>query len=250
MVTADTFSLSTAKAHARFRLSDDPLAVRVGFSFAGAVLFLILAHMLFGYLRLQFGEEGFVANVYGLFNLGDDRSLSESFNHGMLFFASAMFLLASYESRSRLALFLVALFAFAWLDDSAQYHERMGATLVQNLNLPPALGLRAQDFGELLAWGLAAALLSLLAIWAYRGRRSGDGLLLRLISLPVAALLVCAVIFDMVHIVIQGDWAGRLLTVLEDGGEMLAVGAIATVALAVARNPRRIWSQARTHLAP
>ncbi|GHG11422.1 hypothetical protein ACFSYD_25275 [Paracoccus aerius] len=173
--------------------------------------------------------------------LSGDQSLSESFNHGMLFLAAVLFTLASYETRSRLALFLAALFAFAWLDDSSQYHERMGAILVKNINLPSAFGLRAQDFGELLAWALATTLLFLLGNWAYSGRRNGDGLVLRLISLPIAALLLCAVVFDMIHIMVQGRLANRLLNILEDGGEMLAVAAIATVALAVARNPERIW---------
>lgn len=252
MAAADiSSSLPDAEVYPRFHVSGDTIAMRVGFTFAGVVVALILAHVIFQHLHLVSGRnDGFASKIYGLVILSGDQSLSEGFNHGMLFFASALFLLASYESRSRLALFLMILFAFAWLDDSAQYHERMGAILVQNLNVPSAFGLRAQDLGELLAWGLAAALLSLLAFWAYRGRRSGDGLLLRLISLPVAALLVCAVAFDMVHIIVQSDRANRLLTVLEDGGEMLAVAAIATVALAVARNPRRIWSQARTHLAP
>lgn len=243
MVAANTSSsLSDIEHHSRFRVSDDFLAVRIGFTLAGVVVVLILAHAIFEHLHLASGRnDGFASKMYGLVILSGDQSLSESFNHGMLFFAAVLFVLANYETRSRLALFLAALFAFAWLDDSSQYHERMAAMLVGNLNLPSAFGLRAQDFGELLAWALATALLSLLGIWAYRGRRNGDGLVLRLISLPVAALLVCAVVFDMIHIMVQGNLAKRLLNILENGGEMLAVAAIATVALAVARNPGRIW---------
>lgn len=242
MVTADTSFPARTQSSVRFRLSDDPLAIRVGLTFAAAILVLILAHVISQHFHLASGRnDGFASKIYGLVILSGDQSLSEGLNHGMLFFSASLFLLTFYESRSRLAIFLAALLAFAWLDDSAQYHERMGAILVQNLNLPAVLGLRALDLGELLAWALAAGFLSLLAIWAYRGRRKGDGLLLRLISLPVAALLVCAVLFDMVHIVVQGDWANRVFTVLEDGGEMLAVAAIATVALAVGRNPGRIW---------
>lgn len=234
-------SLSGMKVPSRFHVSDDTLAMRVGFTLAGIVVILIFAHIFFEYLHVRLETGGFASSMYNLFNLGRDSSLPETFNHGMLFFSALLFLLVSYETRSRMALFLVALFAFAWFDDSAQYHERMGKALAQNLNFSPAFGLRAQDFGELLAWGLAAILLSLIAIWAYRGRRNGDGMLLRLISLPVAALLVCAVVFDMVHIMVQTEWADRLITVLEDGGEMLAVAAIATVALAVARNPGSVW---------
>lgn len=245
MVAANTsFSLSDIEPHSRFRVSDDPLAVRVGFTLAAVVGVLILAHAIFEHLHLASGQnDGFSSKIYGLVILSGDQSLSESFNHGMLFFAAVLFVLANYETQSRLALFLAALFAFAWLDDSSQYHERMGAILVENLNLPSAFDLRAQDFGELLAWALATALLSLLGFWAYRGRHKGDRLVLRLISLPVAALLVSAVFFDMIHIMVQGDFANRLLTILEDGGEMLAVAAIATVALAIARNPGRIWRQ-------
>lgn len=240
MVAANTsFSLSDRK---RFRVSDDLPALRVGFTLVGVIVVLILAHAIFESLHLASGRsDGFSSKIYHLVNLSSDRSLSEKFNHGMLFLAAILFVLANYATHSRLALFLAALFAFAWFDDSSQYHERMGALLVGNLNLPSAFGLRAQDFGELLAWALATALLSLLGVWAYRGRRDGDGMVLRLILLPVIALLMCAVVFDMIHIVVQGNLANRLLNILEDGGEMLAVAAIVTVALAVARNPRRIW---------
>lgn len=217
--------------------------MRVGITLASVVVILIFAHVFFGYLYVKSGTNGFAFSAYLLFNLGYDRSLPEFFNHGMLFFSAVIFLLVNYETKSRLALFLVAFFLFAWLDDSAQYHERMGATFAEHLNLPSGFGLRAVDFGELLAWALAAALLSFLAIWAYRGRRNGDGLLLRLISLPVGALLIFAVVFDIIHMMFQTELADRILTILEDGGEMLAVAAIATVALAVARNPERIWYQ-------
>jgi hypothetical protein len=248
MITENTsFSLSDAEPHSRFRVSDDLLAMRVGFTLAGVVIMLIVSHVIFEHLHLASGRnDGFASKLYGLVILSGDQSLSESFNHGMLFFAAILFVLANYETQSRLALFLAALFAFAWLDDSSQYHERMGAIFVENLNLPSAFGLRALDFGELLAWALATALLSLLGVWAYRGRRNGDRLVLRLISLPLAALFVSAVFFDMIHIMVQGNLANRLLTILEDGGEMLAVAAIATIALAVARNPRRIWRHDQT----
>lgn len=235
------FSLSGRKEASRFRLSDDTLAMRVGLTLAGIVGILIFLHVFFEHYSMKIGTGGFASSMHNLFDIGKDNSLPETFNHGMLFFSAVLFLLVSYETKSRVALFLVAVFAFAWFDDSAQYHERMGTVFAQNLNLPSAFGLRAQDFGELLAWGLAAILLSFLAIWAYVGRLDGDGVLLRLVSLPLATLLLCAVAFDMVHIMVQAEWADRLLTVLEDGGEMLAVAAIATVALAVARNPGSIW---------
>jgi len=67
---------------------------------------------------------------------------------------------------------------------------------------------------------------------------------LRLMAFPLLALIVCAVAFDAIHVAVQSPAAERLFLVLEDGGEMLASVAIATVSVAVLRNVRRIYGPA------
>ena len=129
-----------------------------------------------------------------------------------------------------------------WLDDSSGYHEGMGNIISRNLQLPSSWGLRAQDLGELIAWGMAAAILLPLAFWAYKGRRSGDGVVIRMVAKPIAALVICAIVLDMVHFAVRSvSWARQVFGVLEDGGEMLAVAFIAAVALAVFRNSHKIY---------
>ena len=210
---------------------------------AAAATTLIMIHITTYSMIFLYGysENGLAGVIYSFVNLGGDNSISENLNHGMLFICFSSFLYVFHKTRSRLSLFLFAFFSFAWFDDSCQYHERLGIILAHAFELPVVFGLREKDLGELLAWMLAAGVLASLGIWAYRGRRNGDGAILKFIAYPIALLIFCAVIFDLAHIMMPGALADVIFTALEDGSEMMSIAAAATVSIAVLGNYEKIF---------
>jgi hypothetical protein len=160
----------------------------------------------------------------------------------MIFMASTLFLVSFYEVKARSLLAVSAFLAFVWIDDSMQYHERMGALIAVELNLTPVYGLRPVDLGELIAWALVGVALTPVVVWAYLGRRPGDQTLLRLVSVPFIALILCGVVIDMIHVVVPKGSAGLMLTVLEDGGEMLAIATLVVVSFGMSRNSKIIYA--------
>lgn len=169
--------------------------------------------------------------IHFAIHIGSDDSLSETLGHGLAFFAAASFLICFLDCRSRTALFLAVLCGFIWLDDAAQYHERVGSALSDAMALDAAFGLRAQDFGELLAWAVAAGLLLALLIWALRKRLGGDMGLLLAAGLCFGFLALFGIVFDMLHVLFQS----RIFTVIEDGGELFALAAFCALGLGMTR---------------
>lgn len=123
------------------------------------------------------------------------------------------------------------LFLCALADDYLRLHETRGAWLADRLAAHlwfPSdgfLGLRANDLGELLVWGLLAAVPVLAAVVLHR-RSDGWN---RRASLGMAALIAVYVFFgavlDQVHVLVLDSWVGDVVGTLEDGGELVALSA-------------------------
>lgn len=120
-------------------------------------------------------------------------------------------------------------FLYFLADDALQFHERSGRFLGEHLIFEPPFGLLAKDVGELLAFALFGIPLLALLIWTYyRGspifkRISKDLLLL------VVIFAFFVVIFDLAHAILEpelGRTVNRIMTLIEDGGEMLVVSII------------------------
>ncbi len=150
---------------------------------------------------------------------GRDGSLPEMFNYAQAGLTAAFLFLVWRGTGALACLAWAAVFVFVLLDDSLQYHEQMGEWLARVLALTDRDGLRAVDFGELLAWVLAGAvLLPLVAAAALRTAGEERGFAI-LIGVVFSALVFFGLAVDMLH-QITGL---RMLTLLEDGGEMLSI---------------------------
>jgi hypothetical protein len=167
--------------------------------------------------------------------LGRDGSISELVSYGLAFFAAVLCLLTYVETRVRLHLFLSLLMAFIWFDDSSRYHERVGESLANSLDLPAFAGLRPQDTGELIAWAMAGLVLLAVLIFSLLRRKRGDMGVLVLVSGCFGLLVAFGMFTDFVHIVVPPHFDLHM-TVMEDGGEMIAVTLLAWVALGLSRN--------------
>lgn len=140
-----------------------------------------------------------------------------------------------------------SLYACALADDSLRLHERKGAWLADRIDehfwFPDGLlGLRADDLGEILVWGLLAAVPLGAAVLLHR--RSDPWT--RRASLAIASLLALYIFFggvvDQFHVLVMNTPIGDAVGTLEDGGEMIALSltaAFATGLLAGALRRRR-----------
>lgn len=226
------------------RLRDDKAALKVGLTLSFLVVVLALFHIVTHEIIISYNYENILLiKIHEFINLESDESFSENLNHGMLFFCAAIFIYIFFKTYARIMLFFSIFFIFAWLDDSAQYHERVGSVVSKALQIPSLFGLRGQDFGELTAWASIAVMLFAVALWAYNGKQPGDLNVVVILSRPIAALIFCGVVFDMIHIIIENPWADLILTVLEDGGEMLSIAAAVAASLSVLNGVDRIYEE-------
>ena len=140
-----------------------------------------------------------------------------------------------------------SLYACALADDTLRLHENKGAWLADRIGehfwFPDGLlGLRANDLGEILVWGLLAAVP--LAAVVLLHRRSDPST--RRESLAIAALVAlyvfCGGVIDQVHVLVRNTPVGDAVGTLEDGGEMIALSLTLTYSvglLAAALRRRR-----------
>jgi hypothetical protein len=163
----------------------------------------------------------------GRFRVANDRSYGELWQYGKELALGAAFFMLYRRRRLRIYAVWSALFFVFLADDALKLHETGGSLLVHALGLRPLWGLRAQDFGELAA--LAPVYLGLLAalVWCFRGADRRARSLSLATAVLIGVLAVFGVLGDMLH-----SWmnSGReFFAILEDGGEMLAMSALAAL---------------------
>jgi hypothetical protein len=149
--------------------------------------------------------------------------------------AALTLLLGSLTLRRRSLVFFAwaALFLYLLVDDSQMIHERLGLWLATTLGLRPAIGLRPEDFGELLVTaGAAAPLFGLLAFAYVRTADAEARGFTRQMLVLVVALAAFGIGADMLDVMtVPWRTVSRTLELVEDGGEMLVASAMTVYAL-------------------
>ena len=165
--------------------------------------------------------------------LTTDGGVPERFGYAKLGAGAMLLVLVAAVRRRWLFAAWAAVLALALVDDSMQVHETAGGRLAERWALPEGvLGLRAQDLGEMAVWGLLAVLPLLVAAVLHwrsdrRTRRAGTA-----VAAVVALFAFCGIVLDQLHVIGASGPHAQLLTVLEDGGELVALSLV--VALGVA----------------
>ncbi|PZN97363.1 MAG: hypothetical protein DCF31_00965 [Alphaproteobacteria bacterium] len=168
-----------------------------------------------------------------------DGGALEILNYVQTGLAAAFLIATSLAARRPLYLAWGLLFLFTMLDDSLQYHESVGRMLVAGFHLPAAPGMRPQDTGELVAWAAAAAVL-LPAVAFYHWKSPPDVRRHSIVLLfCFAALVMCAVVFDMIHMILSRTPLAGAIGFLEDGGELIAMACACSYAFALMLLHRR-----------
>lgn len=135
---------------------------------------------------------------------------------------------------------LALIFGVALMDDALRAHERLGGWLVEALSLQPFAGLRPQDYGELLAWaGLGLVPLAAVAAGFLRSPRPDRRNAVLLLA-GFGLLAAFAVVADMAHMTAMDTFRGAntLFTIIEDGGEQIALSLVCLLALLIRREVR------------
>nr|NLD41382.1 hypothetical protein [Actinomycetales bacterium] len=106
--------------------------------------------------------------------------------------------------------------------DSLEIHERYGAVLVEQFNLPVFFGMRPQDTGELLVMAIAAAVTLPFVVVALKVAHRAERPWVLPVVVNSALIMFCGVVLDAVHSMITDVYAaGDPFGLIEDGGEML-----------------------------
>lgn len=193
--------------------------------------FFVSAHIVFHLAR----DTGFPVSTAALnfFSITTDDSPAEIFNFVKLTIVVGLLGIACARTRAPVFLAAAAAFSYAMLDDLLMIHERVAEAMTGTMsNVALFGGLRWQDIAELAALGVPG-LFFVVMIWLTGRKRSGDEAVFALLfGSAFIALGAFAAVVDSLHQVVEGYsiWIGKVLSVVEDGGEMLVISF--TVALA------------------
>ena len=171
------------------------------------------------------------------FSLEADRGIAEYFQYAKEAFIACCLMVCWYRTSIRTYFVWSLFFAFLLVDDSFSLHEQFGLVAASTVALPAWYGLRPQDVGE----GLFAVFVGILtlAVIATSARNEGGRTNLRPhinIALLLAALAVCGVLADALHVIayFQGSRWAWILAVIEDGGELAVMSALAAYCVGLA----------------
>lgn len=215
------------------------------FRLALSLILLDLAFMAIDLAARVAMMAGVIDAVPPRLKISTDHSWAEMFLYAKWLGACMLFALAWRRSRVALYGAFSFLFLVVLCDDSFSLHEGVVAQRVAEImGFQAAFGLRAIDFAELTIWALLGLMIVTTLIVGYRRTPPSGRVLAPWLFGSFAALLVCGIGVDMLHVVVTGGVEGGLRRVLntafdmvEDGGEMI-VGSLvvgyAAVALASA----------------
>ncbi len=169
-----------------------------------------------------------------LWLLERDRGLPETFQY-LKALSAAVLLWRLFRQHRNFAYSGWALaFLFVFLDDVAQLHEVLGDYLEAQLELPTVLGVDDFLYAESLLWVIIAALLTAFIGYAYVREPATRNLSRRLFYL-FGFFFLFAGLADAVHASVDASGSGMrhvgVATIVEEGGEMLALSLLVACAI-------------------
>lgn len=190
-------------------------------------------HVAHGFL-LQTGYNiGFLAS--DLWLLETDRGLPETFQY-IKALSAAVLLWRLFRQHRNFAYSGWALaFLFVFLDDVSPLHEAFGDYLLAKLELPSVLGVESFLYVESLLWVIVAVLLTCFIGYAYVSKPATRTLSRNLVCL-FGFVFLFAGLTDAVHTSLDASGSNPLyisvVTVVEDGGEMIALSLLVAYVIA------------------
>jgi len=155
-----------------------------------------------------------------------DFGYAEIFQYIKFIGISIMLLLTLIKRKKIIYIVWCFFFLVLFLDDAFSFHESLGFKFARNLNLHPTWGLQAQDIGELAVSAILGFLFLFPIIYSQFFTDKNSQFINMNYILLFAVLIFFGVGIDMLHSLLEGFPAVGLITIVEDGGEMLAVSLI------------------------
>jgi hypothetical protein len=185
---------------------------------------LIGADLLFLTLHLMHHYTGWFNDTR--YNVETDRGFGETYQYVKTFWIALLLGGSTVAWRRWIYAGWAALFAFLTIDDAFTVHEKAGAWLRKTFEVPARLGIRAQDWAEIVYALLVGAALTLPVAIGYLFGTATDRRNSRAIAGLLGILIAFGVGVDVLHETIQVRSVKDVVGTIEDGGEMLAMTAI------------------------
>ena len=207
------------------------------------ILALIVIDILF--LILHIARLGIGWPAHNAFNIGVDWGYAEIYQYAKEFYiASALILIASQRRRATFVVWSV-FFSFLLLDDSLQFHERLGTGIGRSLDIESFFGLDGHVVGEILAsaaFGIVFLIPILSLTFLSRKNRIGDWEHASLFFLTICLVFFGVAIDALKNYVPNLEF---IFDVVEDGGEMIVLSIVAWFVYVIRRNPNLVGNVER-----
>lgn len=205
-------------------------------------LLVLLLGADFAFLLLHiFNKLSHMPNV--LFNLATDDGYSEMFQYIKEYWIAIVLFTMYWRTREGVYGAWALLFTYTLCDDALGFHEQVGRAIVGHWNYAPALGLRAQDFGELtVSVAVGSVFLVLITYFYLRCSNNAKNVSKDLVLL-FGLLVFFGVFVDAVNSLVDG------LTMVEESGEMVTISIITSYVVRLLERqghvPGLLWQLAK-----
>jgi len=152
-----------------------------------------------------------------------DRGFGELFMYVQELGLVVLCLMLWRRTRQAFALVWAGAFLFLFIDDAFQMHETFGHVFDDWTQIERRGMMRAQDYGELLAWLPFLILIAGLVLWSHFRSDKRHRLFLYGLYVLAAALVGFGVCVDILSRLYNFWGRTNLVSMLEDGGEMVVV---------------------------
>ncbi len=221
-------SVAETYRHYRLRYRDNPAARDLFVIFLSLDLFFILLYAAFGGLKAI----GLAPEIPS-FQLNDEAGLASIWNYAKLMVVTAILtLLWKRETGAALAI-MAGLFLFMLVDDYYELHDQLGRAVGERISLPGMEGLHPQNRGELFVYAVLLCLVAPLLWLAVVQAKPASRLFILALTAGIFLIGFFGVAIDVFHGVLEAllgalpelvqKIVNRLMTILEDGGEMVSL---------------------------
>jgi hypothetical protein len=211
------------------RFIPDGLLVPLGFLLAADAVFITL-HV------LHLAEGLYVGGILEPdphFAIDRERGYPEVFEYIKLYWAAVGAGWLWWRTRQALYGTGAALFLFLVVDNSGALHERAGDWMIRTIDFGWGAQVLGSDIGQMIYWMGVGGVVFVGGWTAYRRAGSPARRQAKQIAWGLAGLVVFGVGVDALHnaVVLATDavWADELLTVVEDGSELVLISWICAV---------------------
>jgi len=187
----------------------------------------------------------------GAFKIDVDWGYAEIYQYIKEFFIALVLIIVASQRRRAIFAVWSVFFAFLLLDDSLQFHERLGTHIGRLLDLEPYIGLNRQVVGEVFASAVFGMmfLIPLLSL-ALLGRRDNFD---DRANASLFFLTICLVFFGVAIDALKNFLPSLefFFDIAEDGGEMIVMSMVVWFVHVLHRNPEfvggtdrrnKVWS--------